>query len=80
MKHLDDLFAGFPEHLSVPQLAQLLGITTPTAYRWLQQGIVPGYRLGRAWLVLRDEVHDHIAAGANQAAARTGTEKAQDDG
>ncbi len=65
MSRLDDLFAGYPEHLSVDQLAAILGVTTGTAYRWLQTDLLPGYRVGRAWVILRDEVRDHLAAGRN---------------
>jgi len=66
VSRLDDLFAPYPEHLSVEQLAQLLGVTRLTTYRWLQRGVVPGYKMGdRAWLILRDEVRDHLAAKRN---------------
>ena len=65
MSRLDDLFAPYPDHLTVEQLAEVLGVTKLTAYRWLQRGIVPGYKVDRAWLILRDEVRDHLAAGRN---------------
>ena len=65
MSRLDDLFAPYPPHLSVDQLAEVLGVTMPTAYKWLQTGLVPGYKVGRAWVILRDEVRDHLAAGRN---------------
>lgn len=65
MTRLDKLFAPYPEHLSVEQLAEVLGVKPPTAYRWLQGGLVPGYKVGRAWMVLRDEVRDHLEAGFN---------------
>ena len=65
VSRLDDLFAPYPEHLTVDQLAEVLGVTKLTAYRWLQRGIVPGYKVDRAWLILRDEVRDHLAAGRN---------------
>ena len=65
VSRLDDLFEPYPEHLTVEQLAEVLGVTKLTAYRWLQRGIVPGYKVDRAWLILRDEVRDHLAAGRN---------------
>ncbi len=65
MSRLDDLFARYPEHLSVKELAEVLGVTTPTAYTWLQRGMVPGYKVGGAWVILRDEVRDQLAAGRN---------------
>jgi excisionase family DNA binding protein len=67
MNRLDDLFADYPAHLSVSQMAEVLGISRPTAYKWLNEGTVPGYRVGGAWVILRDEVKDLIAAGRNLA-------------
>lgn len=65
MSRLDDLFAPYPEHLEVQQLADVLGVTRNTAYRWLQRGVVPGYKVDQSWVILRDEVRDHLAAGRN---------------
>lgn len=65
MTRLDDLFADYPAHLSVGQMAEVLGISRPTAYKWLNEGTVPAYRVGGAWVILRDEVKDLIAAGRN---------------
>lgn len=65
MSHLDDLFEGYPEHLSVPQVAELLGIKVPTAYKWLRDGVIPGYRVGKAWVVLREEIKDAVLSGRN---------------
>jgi excisionase family DNA binding protein len=65
MSRLDDLFADYPAQLSVQQLAEVLGISRPTAYKWLNEGTVPAYRVGGAWVILRDEVKDLIAAGRN---------------
>ena len=65
MSHLDDLFAPYPEHLSVEELSQVLGVTRMTVYRWLQQGKLPAYKLDNNWIVLRDEIRDHVAAGRN---------------
>ena len=62
---LDELFDGYPEHLTVPQLADVLGVKRTTAYRWLQTGIVPGYKMGGHWVILRDEVRDMLASGRN---------------
>src|SRR4051794_41933382 len=62
---LDELFARYPEHLSVVQLAEVLGVKRTTAYKWLQSGVVPAYKLGGAWVILRDEVRDLLASGHN---------------
>ncbi len=58
--HLDDLFAPYPVHLSVSNLASVLGVTQKTAYDYLQAGEIPAYRIGTRWLILRDEVKDFI--------------------
>lgn len=64
-RRLDELFDRYDEHLTVPQLADVLGIRRTTAYRWLQEGIVPAYKRGGAWVILRDEVRDWLAEGRN---------------
>lgn len=60
---LDEVFSNYPTHLSVPQLAELLGIRPPTAYKWLSEGKVPAYKVAGTWVILRDEVKDLIASG-----------------
>jgi len=42
----EDLFAGLPPLISVPQAADLMGLTRPTAYRYAQQGYLPVRRFG----------------------------------
>lgn len=67
VSHLDDLFAGYPKHLSVVQLTEILGIQRSTAYKWLGDGTIPAYRVGSTWVILRDEVKDRVASGRNLA-------------
>ena len=62
---LDELFDRYPEHLTVPELADVLGVKRSTAYKWLQDGIVPAYKVGGAWVILRDEIRDLLASGRN---------------
>ncbi|WP_454778731.1 helix-turn-helix domain-containing protein [Georgenia muralis] len=66
VSRLDDLFEDLPEHLTVEQLAGVLGVTKPTAYGWLQKGYIPAYKIGGAWMIVRDEVKDHLAAHRNR--------------
>ncbi|GAA3516292.1 helix-turn-helix domain-containing protein [Georgenia daeguensis] len=66
VSRLDDLFEGLPEHLSVEELAGVLGVTKQTAYGWLQKGYIPAYKVGPAWMIVRDEVKDHLAAHRNR--------------
>jgi excisionase family DNA binding protein len=48
-------------------MAEVLGVGRATAYKWLNDGTVPAYRVGGVWVILRDEVKDLIAAGRNLA-------------
>ncbi|PFG44947.1 excisionase family DNA binding protein [Georgenia soli] len=66
MSRLDDLFDPLPTHLSVDQLAKVLGVNRGTAYNWLKAGHIPAYRVGQSWVIVRDEVKDHLAAHRNQ--------------
>ena len=61
---MDDLFDGYPTLLSVAKLAELLGVTQKTAYDYLQSADLPSYRIGNRWLILRDEVKNHIEGKA----------------
>ncbi len=65
MNHLDELFDGYAEHLSVHELTEILGVARTTVYKWLHEGAIPGYRVGGSWLVLRDEVKESMLAGRN---------------
>jgi len=39
--------------ISVPEIAQRLGIGRMAVYKMLEQGIIPGIRLGRRWIITR---------------------------
>jgi excisionase family DNA binding protein len=65
MSHLDNLFADLPAILNVSQTAKVLGIQRSTVYKWLNEGVLPGYKVGSAWVILRDEVRDTIRSGRN---------------
>lgn len=70
MSHLDDLFEGFPERMDTEDVTQLFGITQQAVYQWLKDGTIPAYRVGRRWIILRDEVKAAVEAGSNAAAGR----------
>ena len=72
--HLDDLFAPYPVHLSVSNLASVLGVTQKTAYDYLQAGELPAYRVGTRWLILRDEVKDFIEQSSRYGSSRISQE------
>jgi excisionase family DNA binding protein len=39
--------------VTVPEIAQRLGIGRLAVYAMLEQGIIPGIRLGRRWIITR---------------------------
>ncbi len=65
MTHLDDLFADLPDTLRVSQVAKLLGKTNQGVLRWISTGVLPAYKLGDTWFILRDDLRDAMAAGGN---------------
>lgn len=67
VSHLDALFEHLPERMDVNQVADLLGVSTKGVYLWLKEGVIPGYQVGRTWIILRDELKDAIASGRNAA-------------
>lgn len=62
---LDALFADRPETLSVDEVAEVLNISRQNTYAWLRDGVIPGYKLGSTWRVIRDELKETIRQGAN---------------
>ncbi|WP_188484790.1 helix-turn-helix domain-containing protein [Cellulomonas carbonis] len=66
---LDELFEGLPRHLSVEQLAEVLGVSRPTAYNWLNRRVIPAYKVEATWVILRDEVKSYLRSQSNQARA-----------
>lgn len=71
-RHLDELFSAYPVHLSVSNLAELLGVTQKTAYEYLQAGELPAYRIGTRWLILRDEVKEFVEMSSHHARREPG--------
>ena len=41
------------------------GITAKSVYKWLKDGVIPGYKIGTTWFVIRDELKDTLRKGAN---------------
>jgi excisionase family DNA binding protein len=72
MTEIDRIFRDLPVHLTVPQLCQALGVSRGTVYEWLKTGVVPAYKMGSTWVILRDEVLEHVRSTRNIPAAPTG--------
>lgn len=65
MSNLDDFFRDVPEQLSVKDVAQLLGVSSQAVYSWLNDGVFPGYRIGKTWFILREDLKATMRAGRN---------------
>lgn len=68
MSGLDDLFAKAGPTMSVTQVADLLGMSKQGIYGWLTEGVIPGYKVGQTWFIVRDELKATLRKGANPAA------------
>ena len=49
--------------LSVEEIAQHLGVSKETIYRWLERGKIPAHRIGRLWKFKISEVDGWVVAG-----------------
>jgi excisionase family DNA binding protein len=49
--------------LSVQEIVKYLGISTDTAYRWIDKQAMPAHRMGRLWKFKKDEVDEWVKAG-----------------
>ena len=49
--------------LSVEQVAEYLGISKETVYRWLEKGKVPAHRVGKLWRFDTQEIDSWVKAG-----------------
>lgn len=48
---------------SVEQIAQHLGISKETIYRWLEKGKIPAHRIGKLWKFKAAEVDEWVRSG-----------------
>ncbi|MDF1480348.1 helix-turn-helix domain-containing protein [Leifsonia sp. H3M29-4] len=58
----------FPEELTVPELATILGKTKQTAWRWLGAGYLPGVgtQLEGSWILYKHELVRLLESTSNQ--------------
>jgi hypothetical protein len=62
--HTSDRLLVLPEVLNVHDLARALAMTPHTVRGLLRRGALPGRRIGKAWLVVREDLLDAIHAPA----------------
>jgi len=61
--------------LSVEGIADYLGVSKETIYRWLDRGNIPAHRIGKLWKFKPREVDAWVISGG----ARTFTKDVQKD-
>ncbi|MCC7406354.1 MAG: helix-turn-helix domain-containing protein [Bdellovibrionales bacterium] len=49
--------------LSVDEIAEHLGVSKETIYRWLEKKKIPSHRIGRLWKFRASEVDKWVLAG-----------------
>ncbi|WUR16048.1 helix-turn-helix domain-containing protein [[Empedobacter] haloabium] len=49
--------------ISVEQIAEHLGVTRDSVYRWIDRKGLPAHRVGRLWKFQRAEVDEWVRAG-----------------
>ena len=52
----------YPDILTVEGLCSVLNIGANAAYELLNQGIVPAFRIGRRWKILKESVISYIGS------------------
>ena len=54
------LFRDYPDVVTVEQMARMLGISTKTAYRLLQEGQVRHFMIGRAYRIPKLHIIEYL--------------------
>lgn len=65
MSRMDDLLDACAERLTTTDVAELLGVSEQTVLRWLRKGELPGYKLPRGWIVLREDLREYLRQAYN---------------
>lgn len=51
--------------LSVEEIAQYLGISKDSVYRWIEDKKMPAHKIGRLWKFKKNEVDSWVKAGGS---------------
>lgn len=62
---IDKLFEGQPATMTAGDVAGVMGLSKQAVYKWLHDEVIPGYKLGNTWFILRDDLKDAMRAGSN---------------
>lgn len=69
------MFARRAEILTVQEVADLLRMNKAGVYKWLNDGVIPGYQRGRSWFIVRDELKEWMRQGSNSDRLRSAPEE-----
>lgn len=53
------------ERLTATETAAFLRVSETDVIRWLEAGALPGYKLPDRWLIMRDELTEHLTQNHN---------------
>lgn len=56
--------AATEKWLSVEEIAEYLGVSKETIYRWLDRGTIPAHRIGKLWKFKPSDVDEWVKSGA----------------
>ncbi|WP_186580989.1 helix-turn-helix domain-containing protein [Aquibacillus kalidii] len=48
------------EIMTISQVAEYLQLSEMTTYKLVQEGKIPGFKIGRHWRIKRDDLHELI--------------------
>jgi excisionase family DNA binding protein len=58
------------DYVDLPEALEMLGTSRPTLYRWLRDGRVQGYRVGRQWRFARADLERFVRGAADDPLGR----------
>jgi excisionase family DNA binding protein len=65
--------------MSIRDVADFLKLNQTTIYAWAQQGILPGYKLGRTWRFRPSDIEAWLEERRNAEASKAVTEQTAGD-
>ena len=49
--------------LSINEIAQYLGVSSDTVYKWIERKSLPAHKIGRLWKFKKEEVDEWVRSG-----------------
>ena len=54
------------KHITIPELAKLLGVSRVTVYRWVQKGQIPATKIGKTYVITDKTVTEILGKEVSQ--------------